>query len=160
MPKLLILTALALPATVMAQAQPPLPTWVEDRFEDLRGKCASHDGGNLQVGSGAFTSVELDGDGERDGIFDEGTIRCSTDAPFLCGTGGCGVEFRVKDDQIDYLTAHTWKLIEPRAGDPCPVVRAITKGNDCGQQRMDTYTSEFVWADGNLELIASAPAKS
>lgn len=127
------------------------PERIRRALETFQQVCAKI-GGRPGSLAGAVTSLDIDGDGQRDYVIDLGNVSCEGRPDAYCVNGFCALEvytWRGKNDWRPVLsaTASDW-----RAGyvDSRPALILSQRGSFCDQPQRKTCTVIFTFVDGKM----------
>ena len=96
---------------VVSAGQLRAQTTEQEVIEAARQSCAEMDSGEFSAPDDAVKRVDLDGDGTKDVLVDEGKFACSTSATLFSPSGGAQLHAIVGDDH-DVWMAQAWRLVD------------------------------------------------
>lgn len=121
-------------------------------IEVARQSCTELEAGEFSASDDAVKHVDLDGDGTKDILVDEGKFACSTSATLFSPTGGAQLHAIVGDDH-DVWMAQAWRLVE--WGEDTILLLA-RHGSQCGGYGYQHCYEAIVWSDEGAMTVRGA----
>jgi hypothetical protein len=118
-------------------------TTAQEIVDAARQACTEMDSGEFSVSDDAVKHVDLDGDGTKDILVDEGKFACSTSATLFSPTGGAQLH-AIVGDNYDVWMAQAWRLME--WGEDTILLMA-QHGSQCGGYGYQHCYEAIVWSD-------------
>jgi hypothetical protein len=128
---------------VVSAGQLRAQTTEQEVIEAARQSCAEMDSGEFSAPDDAVKRVDLDGDGTKDVLVDEGKFACSTSATLFSPSGGAQLHAIVGDDH-DVWMAQAWRLVD--WGEDTILLMA-QHGSQCGGYGYQHCYEAIVWSD-------------
>ena len=154
-PLLAPLLALALLSATGPAAAPTAaseyPERIRSALERLRHVCVEH-GGKPGPVDAVVTSVDVDGNGKPDFIFDLRKMACTGRPAVFCAGGFCTFEvytWRAENDWKPLLIASVAEWRTARIGKR-PALILTQQGEFCGKPKRKTCTVTYTFADGKM----------